>query len=313
MLETPLFIRLGFGFGAQAALYDTHEVYLHDTDTRSTIQVTLPNPDGMEVPEHDPNLDIPLNKAADALRKHLDAGLPHDTVAIEIDKTGELLSCRTDRDEETTGVADYLLLDEYQFPPAIAARPLLRSDLAEYGRFIGPVDLVAYSETSSGGSRATHDKNKRYVFKYANQSTVGLWGEVQLLARLPPHPNMVLLDRVVVDEVTHSKVVGFTMRYVAGGQTFDKSRPAFKLRWLSQLIQAVDDLNLKHGVIHQDIADRNLMIDPDTDSITLIDFNSAARVGVARRGGSRAFEGEDPSRDDGTPTRIWLCAFAKVG
>ncbi len=312
MLETPLFIRLGFGFGAQAALHDTHEVYLHDPDTRSTIQVTLPNPDGMEAPEHDPNLDIPLNRAADALRKHLNAGLPHDTVAIEIDQTGELLSCRTDRNEETTGVTDYLPLDDFQFPPAIAAQPLLRSDLTEHGRFMGPVDVVAYSESSSGGSPVGHDKSKRYVFKYANKSAVSLWGEVQLLARLPPHPNMVLLDRVVVDEVTRSQVVGFTMRYVAGGQTLDKSRPAFKLRWLRQLIQAVDDLNLKYGVIHQDIADRNLMIDPDTDSITLIDFNTAARVGVVRRGRSRDFEGEDPSRDDGTLTRIWLRAFSTL-
>ncbi len=177
---------------------------------------------------------------------------------------------------------------------------------------MGPVDVVAYSESSSGGSPVGHDKSKRYVFKYANKSAVSLWGEVQLLARLPPHPNMVLLDRVVVDEVTRSQVVGFTMRYVAGGQTLDKSRPAFKLRWLRQLIQAVDDLNLKYGVIHQDIADRNLMIDPDTDSITLIDFNTAARVGVVRRGRSRDFEGEDPSRDDGTLTRIWLRAFSTL-
>lgn len=116
---------------------------------------------------------------------------------------------------------------------------------------------------------------------------------------------MVLLDRVVVDEVTGSQVIGFTMRYVAGGQTLDESRPAFKLRWLRQLMQAVDDLNLKHGVIHQDIAGRNLMIDPDTDSITLIDFNSAARIGVARQGGSRDVEGEDQLRDDGTINPFW--------
>lgn len=168
MLETPLFIRLGFGFGAQAALHDTHEVYLHDSDTRSTIQVTLPNPDGMEPPENDPNLEIPLTKAAEALRKHLDTGLLHDVVAIEIDKNGKLLSRRTDRDDDSTGVADYLQLDDYQFPPAIAAQPLLRSELTEHGRFLGPVDLVAYPGPPPEGSTADSESNKRYVFKHAH-------------------------------------------------------------------------------------------------------------------------------------------------
>jgi hypothetical protein len=292
----PVFIQLGFSFNAQAALQDTHEVYLHDIDTRSTTQVTLPNPDGWEVPEDDPELDIPLNKAAEALRKHLDTGrIPPDTTGIEIDDAGALLSCRAVPEEDATKTTDYLELEEFQLPPAAAANPLLRSELTELARFTGPVDLVA----CPGG-----DGKDRHVFKHASHSPVGLWYEVQFLARLPPHPNMVLLDRVVLDEVTGSQVVGFTMRYVAG-PTLETTRPPFKLKWLRQLMQAVDDLNLRHGVIHQDIADRNLIIEPDTDSIALLDFNSATRVGVVRQGATRDFEYVWKGRDDGTPNP-WL-------
>jgi serine/threonine protein kinase len=44
-------------------------------------------------------------------------------------------------------------------------------------------------------------------------------------------------------------------------------------------MNVVDDLNLKHGIIHQDIAPRNLLIDPSTDNLMLFDFDWAARVG----------------------------------
>jgi serine/threonine protein kinase len=123
-----------------------------------------------------------------------------------------------------------------------------------------------------------------YAFKYSTSSVVATWEELHMLARLPHHPSLALLDRLVLDELTGSHVVGFTMRYVAG-KTLDKSRPPFKLRWLRQLMQVVVDLNLKHGVIHQDIAHRNLLIDSSTDSIILIDFDTAYRIGICKTGG----------------------------
>jgi hypothetical protein len=106
--------------------------------------------------------------------------------------------------------------------------------------------------------------------------------------------------------MTGSKVVGFTMRYIAS-DTLDKSRPPFKLKWLRQLMQTVDDLNLKHGIIHQDIADRNLLIDPTTDSIILIDFNDAYRVGLARRPGQP--EGKWDERDDVKGVLVFLYEY----
>jgi hypothetical protein len=117
----------------------------------------------------------------------------------------------------------------------------------------------------------------------------------------------VLLDRLVLDETTKSRVVGFTMRYLPNGTLAQNRRP-LKLRWLKQLMQVVDDLNLKYGIIHQDIADRNLMIDADTDSIVPIDFNVSYRVGLTKTG-ARDTEGKWEDRDDVKGVLVFLYEY----
>ncbi|KAK3898432.1 hypothetical protein C8A05DRAFT_37975 [Staphylotrichum tortipilum] len=106
-----------------------------------------------------------------------------------------------------------------------------------------------------------------------------------MLARLPPHPHLALVDRVVLDE----------------------SRPALKMKWLRQLMGTVDDLNLKHGTIQQDIAGRNLILDRETDSIMLINFNTAYRVGVEK--GTLGAEGRWGIRDDGKGVLVFLYEY----
>jgi hypothetical protein len=283
---------------------DTHNVHLDDPNTRRTIVVTLPNPNGFVAPDDDPDFVVPGNKAADALTRHLD-DLPPETVAITIDETGKLLSFCTDPKEDYTPIiTDYFLVEAYQLPPPIPSKTVLRSELTEICRYTVGVDLVSYP-TSLSPPADREDKN-RYVFKHSITSNI-LWKEMQMLARLPPHPNMALLDRLVLDETTGSQVVGFTVRYVAA-ETLVESRSRFKLKWLKQLIHAVDDLNLKHGIIHQDIADRNLLIDPDTDSIVLIDFDFASRIGV-RYTNARGPEGERPERDDIKGVLVFLYEY----
>ena len=73
-------------------------------------------------------------------------------------------------------------------------------------------------------------------------------------------------------------------------------------------MQAVDDLNLKHGIIHQDIAHRNLLIDPDTDSVVMIDFNTAYRIGLQKKGGWDG-EGKWGERDDVKGVLIFLYEY----
>ncbi|KAJ5969084.1 hypothetical protein N7501_005332 [Penicillium viridicatum] len=86
------------------------------------------------------------------------------------------------------------------------------------------------------------------------------WDELNIPTSLPPHPNIVPFDRVVLEE--ESRVIGFTTKYIPGG-TLPNSN-------------LVDFLNLDYGIMHQDIAPRNLLIDLSTHKILLFDFDRAA-------------------------------------
>lgn len=86
-----------FAVGQCGATENTHIIHLadSDSDTRRTVIVTLPNPDGFDPPDYDPYFLIPVKKAADVLAAHLD-GLPPQTVAVEFDAAGKLVSFSTD-------------------------------------------------------------------------------------------------------------------------------------------------------------------------------------------------------------------------
>ncbi|EFY91395.1 hypothetical protein MAC_02558 [Metarhizium acridum CQMa 102] len=105
-----------------------------------------------------------------------------------------------------------------------------------------------------------------------------IWHEMNLWMRLPQHPNIVPFDRLVLDEV-NGRVVGFTTLYIPGGTLSKNKSRKFKLKWLRQLTCVIDDLNLKHGIAHQDVSARNLLIDPKTDALMLFDFNYSGRIG----------------------------------
>ncbi|KAJ5420535.1 hypothetical protein N7465_003054 [Penicillium sp. CMV-2018d] len=106
--------------------------------------------------------------------------------------------------------------------------------------------------------------------------TIMSWKEMNLLSKLPPHPNIIPFDRIVLEDV-QSRVIGFTTKYIPGGTLADADpkRP-FRFKWLQQLTRLVDFLNLELGIMHQDIAPRNLLVDPETDDIILFDFDWAA-------------------------------------
>ncbi|KAK1675350.1 hypothetical protein BDP55DRAFT_663965 [Colletotrichum godetiae] len=101
---------------------------------------------------------------------------------------------------------------------------------------------------------------------------------MNLWMRLPRHPNIVPFDRLVVEELK-GRVVGFTSIYNPGETLEDNQSRVFKLKWLEQLTRVVEDLNLKHGIMHQDIDARNLLVDPSTDNLLLFDFDYSGRIG----------------------------------
>lgn len=136
--ENPVF-ELGIGPTAH------HVVSLYDSDTRRTVRVRVPNEWGWgEAPEDDSDeFFVPTNTAIAALEEQLD-NLPHDTHCVTIDLAGRVVSFETDPTQDSTEGTDYPLLKDYQLPPPIGARTVLRSELTETRRICRGVDLVSY-------------------------------------------------------------------------------------------------------------------------------------------------------------------------
>ncbi|KAI0193111.1 hypothetical protein F4808DRAFT_475405 [Astrocystis sublimbata] len=212
--------------------------------------------------------------------------LPPNVHRIHISDDGEVISVYTDLEDDQNPCIHYPLLSDISIPEGILT--VRRDELEELDR-LGPlVDLVRY--TPSPGASPI-----KVVFKYhfVWQRAPMAWKEMNLWMRLPPHPNIVAFDRLILDELD-GRVVGFTSVYVPGDTLEGNKSRVFKLKWLKQLIAVVDLLNLQHGIVHQDIAPRNLLIDDSTDSIKLFDFNFSARVSwPLRRDSERRGEGEN--------------------
>lgn len=232
--------------------------YILDWDQRRIIAVTMD--------EEQESEDVAIQH----LKKHIDA-LGPDVYAIYLSQDGELASVSTNPEDDEATCVYYPPLQAIQRPDHV--KTVLRSELLELDRFSPNVDLVSYTPCAN----ATDTKA---VFKYyfVFQFLHKLWHEMNLWIRLPPHPNIVPFDRIVLDEL-HGRVVGFTSLYIPGGTISEnKSRP-FRLEWLRQLTCVIDDLNLKYGIIHQDVAARNLLVNPKTDALMLFDFNYSGQIG----------------------------------
>ncbi|KAJ5205027.1 uncharacterized protein N7498_005906 [Penicillium cinerascens] len=185
--------------------------------------------------------------------------------AITVDDDGLLIGISTDPEEDDTFFIGYI---PFSLCYSLADCPTIYfSQLQELDRLGPGVDLVSY-----------HDQ--RVAFKF---NPLGMprriqmsWKEMNLLSKLPPHPNIVPFDRIVLEDV-ESRVIGFTTKYIPGGTlaNADPKRP-FRFEWLQQLTQLVDFLNLELGIMHQDISPRNLLVHPETDKILLFDFDWAA-------------------------------------
>ncbi|RSL41422.1 hypothetical protein CEP53_012764 [Fusarium sp. AF-6] len=246
--------------------------HITDWDQRRVISVT------MDEEQEDESIAIRY------LRRHSSKISPR-VYRIHVSSDGEIVAAYTDAENDETSCVHDPRLDEISLPVGVQT---VRRDMLEELERLGPdTDLVTDPPCSS------EPVNKYYfLWQYAQKS----WKETNLWMRLPRHPNIVPFDRVVVDEL-EGRVVGFTNRYVPGGTLEENKSRIFRLKWLQQLIQVVDDLNLRCGISHQDVAPRNLVVDESTDSIMLIDFNFAARINrpLAKEG-----EGEwyDKNRND---------------
>ncbi|KXH26780.1 hypothetical protein CSAL01_00326 [Colletotrichum salicis] len=233
--------------------------YILSIDQRRIIAVTM---DGKQESE---------DLAVEILKKHIDT-LPDDVYAIKVSPDGNLTSMSTDPEDDETLCVHYPPLGEIERPEGI--RTIVRSELQEIDRLGPDIDLVSYQPHPDDNSP------KKVVFKYyfLTQFIQRAWNEMNLWMRLPRHPNIVPVDRLVVDELK-GRVVRFTSIYIPGGTLEDNQSRVFKLKWIKQLTRVVGDLNLKHGTMHQDINARNLLVDPSTDNLLLFDFDFSGRIG----------------------------------
>ncbi|KAK6599134.1 hypothetical protein H4I96_08338 [Botrytis cinerea] len=188
--------------------------------------------------------------------------------AVDVDHDGLICGVSTDPEEDET---HFIAYPPFSTVESLAGcRTIKRSQLKELDRLAPFVDLSSYED---------ENRNTRMVAFKFNVLEKPLrvqmaWNEMNLLRSLPPHPNILPFDGLVLEDV-ESRVIGFTTKYIPGGSLSNPKIP-FRFEWLQQLTEVVDFLNLNLGIMHQDIAPRNLLIDPDTQKLLLFDFDRAA-------------------------------------
>ncbi|KAJ5084796.1 hypothetical protein NUU61_009375 [Penicillium alfredii] len=188
--------------------------------------------------------------------------------AITVNNDGLLTGVSTDPEEDDTIFIGYLPFSAVE---SLADSPTIQySKLQEIDRLGPGVDLLSYEDESGNPHKVAFKFNPLGKPLRLHMA----WNELNLLKSLPPHPNLIPFDRVVLEDV-ESRVIGFTTKYIPGG-TLANPKVPFRFEWLQQLTELVNFLNLELGIMHQDIAPRNLLLDPDTQKIILFDFDWAA-------------------------------------
>lgn len=200
-------------------------------------------------------------------------GLDPSVGAVNISAGGDIVSCSSNPFKDSDQVVWYPSLQQIQCSPHTST--ICRTALRELDRLAPNVDLVTYTTDD----QTARIKTSKVVFKYylLNDWLRGFWNEMNIWMRISGHPNIVPFDRLVLDEV-HGNVVGFTTEYIPGGTMKDNRSRMFKLEWLTQLIDLVDFLNFQLGIMHQDIAPQNLLVDSATDRLLLFDFDCSGRI-----------------------------------
>ncbi|OBT70068.1 hypothetical protein VE03_00444 [Pseudogymnoascus sp. 23342-1-I1] len=236
-----------------------HTWHIVDMDQRHWISVT-----GSEkaLPDDDAAIEI--------LRRHIDL-LGPDVCKITVSDDGDIISVSSNLKHDATMFVHYPRHDPQDMPNT-GCTPLTRSQMEEVDRIGFSVDLVRYEDGTG--------KSQLAIFKYAMiwQHLHKMWNELQIMMALPRHELIVPFGRIVLADA-EPRILGFTVPFIPGGTFEDNSTRPFRFAWLQQLTSVVDDLNLKFGIVHHDIAGRNLAVDPITEKIQLFDFELAAKFG----------------------------------
>lgn len=67
---------------------------------------------------------------------------------------------------------------------------------------------------------------------------------------LKGHPFIVLFEKSVMDDTDH-RLVGMTSTFIPGGTLEDNHTVThFRLSWLIQMTEIIDEINLRYDVMH---------------------------------------------------------------
>jgi hypothetical protein len=207
-----------------------------------------------------------LNDCADDL-------LPEDVI-IKVSDDGEWLSFSNKDTEDHGRFFQYPRFDDQS--DDVKADIIKRSDLREEKRMYWLADIVSYINEN--------DPDHLAVFKIAvhHSQLKRMWNDAHAMRALRGHPFIVPFEKFVVDDTDH-RLIGWTSKFIPGGTLEENhSFTHFRLSWLIEMTELVDEVNLKYGIMHRDIAARNFLIDPQTHRLLLFDFNNCMQIGDLR-------------------------------
>lgn len=224
-------------------IYDTDQrrfivVYAYHEEEDLAAVTDLIGKGGIYTPDH------PSPFAASVLRtleQQLDQEGWARINAIHMMASGEVLSVSTKPEDDETWYPVYFPKEAYQPPEDMGT--LRRSDLTEVRRLDADVDLVSYKEPGQANGEDKAAVFKHFSDCWEDQGRVpDYWRELQISMAVRRHrpANILVPDSLVLDEVDGSRVVGFASRYIPGGDLHENQSRGFKLKWLQQLIEAVD-------------------------------------------------------------------------
>jgi hypothetical protein len=219
----------------EGAISDDVGLWVYDADQRRWITVCFDYPMswllmGREAFEEvrDEEWEKMKEKAQALVEEHIDIVVADDIVGINASDSGGLtfVTAAGLEYEDHNKSTYYPLLAEYQLP-SDSVRTVLRSEITELDRLSAHVDLVSYPGVEKG------------VFKYSHHhgGYGAMWQQIHIHARLGKHAHILPLECLVLDEVSGTRVVGFTTPLIAGGDLDTNKDRLFKLKHLRQLMQ----------------------------------------------------------------------------
>ncbi|KAK0708635.1 hypothetical protein B0H67DRAFT_472909, partial [Lasiosphaeris hirsuta] len=221
--------------------------------------------------------------AINVLADHID-NAPLDTVAVFASRAGELLSTTSDTKHAPVEPCEYMPLSKFSSPANIET--IFRHELTELARFKNGVDKCKHASTTS----PTGTEEVVFKYYYHGAAVKEFWNETNILLKLPRDlPGILHIDRLVVEQTDEGLgVLGFTTPFIPEGDFSRNKTRVFKLKWIKQLCNVIDSLNMRFNISHRDVVPRNLLLDKATDNILLCDFHLAEKVNsVFEQGNSR--------------------------